>query len=113
MELPGSEDILRAREEVFIKSRRFQEWQPIAGSDIPGAERHYTPQQVAQSWGLGVDKIREIFENEPGVMAMGDPNPKHKRRYITMRIPESVLARVHRRLTAKGAPHAKSVATAR
>ena len=95
----------------FAESQRFRDWQP---SNVAGIlETHYTPQQVAEMWGVGVDMIRETFENEPGVLLLGDRNPKHKRRYITMRIPESVLARVYRRLTAKGVPHAKALAPAR
>lgn len=56
-------------------------------------------------WGLGVDIIRRIFENEPGVIKIVSPERLHKRRYTTLRIPESVLRRVHRRLTeTKGKP---------
>ncbi len=50
-------------------------------------------------WGLGVDTIRKLFEQQQGVLRMDHPETLHKRRYTTIRIPESVLRRVHRRLT--------------
>lgn len=71
----------------------------------PAFEQHYSVQQAAKMWGLGVDIIRRIFENEPGVIKIVSPERLHKRRYTTLRIPESVLRRVHRRLTdTKGRP---------
>jgi hypothetical protein len=35
------------------------------------------------------------------VLVIGDRTPRHKRRYLTLRIPQSVLERVHRRLSSK------------
>jgi len=67
---------------------------------VPG-ERHYAVAEVAEMWHLSPDKVREIFEHEPGVLVIGDRNPRHKRRYLTLRIPQSVLLRVHHRLAAK------------
>jgi hypothetical protein len=65
------------------------------------AERHYAVAEVAKIWNLSVDKVRELFENEPGVLVIGERNPRHKRRYVTLRIPQTVLERVHRRLSSK------------
>jgi hypothetical protein len=67
------------------------------------AERHYAVIEVAGMWNLSTDKVSEIFEHEPGVLVIGDRNPRHKRRYLTLRIPQSVVARVHTRLSFKGA----------
>jgi hypothetical protein len=64
-------------------------------------ERHYAVIEVAELWNLSPDKVREIFEHEPGVLVIGDLNPRHKRRYRTLRIPQTVLLRVHNRLAAK------------
>ncbi len=64
-------------------------------------ERHYAVIEVAELWNLSPDKVREIFEHEPGVLVIGDRKPRHKRRYITLRIPQAVLLRVHNRLAAK------------
>lgn len=66
-------------------------------------ERHYAVTEIAEMWNLSPDKVREIFEGEPGVLMIGDRSPRHKRRYVTLRIPHSVLQRVHRRLSAKAA----------
>ena len=62
-------------------------------------EPHYSPSELAKSWGLDVETIRNLFRNEPGVLKIGDKNPKHKRPYLTLRIPESVAVRLHERLS--------------
>jgi hypothetical protein len=62
-------------------------------------ERHYRPDELAGTWGLSVKVIREIFSNEPGVLKVDRPETRNKRGYCTMRIPESVVVRVHKRLT--------------
>ena len=61
-------------------------------------ERHYTPAEVAELWNLDVETIRRIFQDEPGVVVLQAPVKKGKRPYKTIRIPQSVLERVHRRL---------------
>jgi hypothetical protein len=71
--------------------------------NVVPAERHYAVIEVAEMWNLSPDKIRELFQHEPGVLVMGDRSPRHKRRYLTLRIPQTVLHRVHNRLAAKSA----------
>ena len=62
-------------------------------------ERHYAVSEIAKMWTLDADVIRRLFESEPGVMVLGTATTsRHKRRYMTLRIPESVAQRVHRRL---------------
>ncbi len=63
-------------------------------------ERHYAVAEIASMWNLSTDKVRDLFEEEPGVLLIGRRNPR-KRRYITLRIPESVVERVHCRLSLK------------
>src|SRR6266478_5713602 len=65
------------------------------------SERHYGVVEIAQLWNLSTDKVRELFENEPGVLVIGERSPRHKRRYVTLRIPQTVLERVHLRLSSK------------
>ena len=36
------------------------------------AERHYAVIEVAEMWNLSPDKVREIFEREPGVLVIGE-----------------------------------------
>lgn len=64
--------------------------------EIPSTERHYSPAEVAAMWSMHVDTVRKIFNDEPGVINISLlPSPKHK----TIRIPQVVLDRVHRRRT--------------
>ena len=62
-------------------------------------ERHYVVAEIAELWSLSPDVVRRIFEREPGVLVLGDHGSRSKRRYHTLRIPESVMERVHRRLS--------------
>lgn len=61
-------------------------------------ERHYSLEQIGELWGLSTRTVRKMFENEPGIIVFGNAGSLKKRRYLTLRIPESVLLRVHRRL---------------
>jgi hypothetical protein len=67
------------------------------------SEQHYTPQQLAKNLSLSDTMIRRMFENEPGVIRVGQPSrrlgSKLKRRYYTLRIPKSAAERVYARLT--------------
>ena len=68
-------------------------------------EKHFTPQELAEMWGLSATKIRCMFREEAGVVRIGEPSRRTgrslTRRYYTLRIPESVAERVHNRLTSK------------
>lgn len=75
----------------FTSSDSVREW-PIA------EERHYAPSEVAELWHLNVETIRGIFQNESGILVLHAPTQKGKRSYKTIRIPQSVLERVHKRL---------------
>jgi hypothetical protein len=63
------------------------------------AERHYSVPEIAKLWSLSPDSVQKRFENEPGALVLGGEGSPHKRRYRMLRIPESVLRRVYRRLT--------------
>lgn len=60
-------------------------------------ERHFSPDQIGEIWGLSADSIRRIFEREPGVLVLD--RSKGRRNYRTLRVPESVMQRVHRRMS--------------
>ena len=69
-------------------------------------EKHYTIDEIAAQWHLGYNTVKRMFADEPGVLKIGEPTRlmggrKYKRRYLTMRIPESVLLRVQDRLVHK------------
>jgi hypothetical protein len=60
-------------------------------------ERHYTVAEVATAWNISKDAARRMFQNEPGVLVLPKRTKGSKRRYTTLRIPQSVVERVHRR----------------
>ena len=64
----------------------------------PALEKHYSVREVAEFWGLSGNTIRRIFEKEPGVIEWGSTESRFRRGYRTLRIPESVMLRVHRRM---------------
>ena len=61
-------------------------------------ERHFSPDELAEMWSLSPEVVRELFKREPGVLVLGNDGGRGKRGYHTLRIPESVVERVHRRL---------------
>jgi transcriptional antiterminator len=62
-------------------------------------ERHYSVSEVAKMWALSERTVRRMFEDEDGVLHWGTIETRRKRGYITLRIPESVMLRVHRQRT--------------
>ena len=71
-------------------------------SEETALERHYTVQEVAEMWQLDEKMIRRLFGDEPGVVSIGSEESRFRRAYRTLRIPQSVLVRVHRRLRKAG-----------
>jgi hypothetical protein len=62
------------------------------------AAQHYTVAEIASLWKLSEDTARRLFEKEPDVLVLGNQKPRFgRRRYLTLRIPEFVVERVHRR----------------
>ena len=61
-------------------------------------EHHFSPEQLGDIWGLSADTVRRVFEGEPGVLIIEQAR-RSTRRYRTLRIPESVALRVHRRMS--------------
>jgi hypothetical protein len=66
-------------------------------------EKHFHPEEVAEIWGVSKATIRRVFEKEPGVLLIGEPSRRVgralRRGYFTMRIPQSVVDRVHQKMT--------------
>jgi len=62
-------------------------------------EKHYKATDLAKVWGLSPDAIRRLFKNEPGVLRHVSNKQSSKRAYTTLLIPESVVRRVHARLS--------------
>lgn len=66
---------------------------------MTATEKHYSVEEVAELWNLSRDTVRRIFATEDGVMRITRPGTRYKRAHTTLRVPESVLFRVHKRLT--------------
>ena len=59
-----------------------------------GSQTDFTVAQIASMWQLSTDTIQRLFEDEPGVIVLGNKNPRGKRKRITLRIPRAVMERV-------------------
>lgn len=73
-----------------------------AGAEDLSTERHYSVAELGKIWNLSEKTIRRMFENEPGVLQWGHAERRSRRAYVTLRIPETVALRVHRRLRVAG-----------
>lgn len=91
---------------LLQQSRKFIDWklEEMSAEDAlrlhVAIEKHFTPQELADVWGVSVQTIREIFKGEDGVLKIGSNGTRTRRAYKTLRIPESVAERVHTRLSA-------------
>lgn len=58
-------------------------------------EKHYTPQEVADTLNVSVDTVVRWFSKEPGVIAIGNDERMYTRKKKLLRIPHSALVRFH------------------
>ena len=65
-------------------------------------EKHYGVQALAKMWGYSPNTIRRLFRDEPGVLKIGKPETRFKRKRFQLSIPESVIVRVHNKLSNQG-----------
>jgi hypothetical protein len=108
---PTMQDFIR----VLLKSEKFLNWKPeqrfyeksdrLRPEDLSpkfsAMEEHLTPQELAKAWGVSAEMIRIIFRWEPGVLRLPSQRANGKKRsYVSLKIPQSVAERVHRRLSA-------------
>lgn len=56
----------------------------------------YTPKELAALWKLSENSVRRMFQDRDGVFVLGDSNPRGRRGYTTIRIPESIAMAVWR-----------------
>ena len=78
----------------ITQSRDVIRGAPIHAGAVTPFGRIYTPKELAELWQLSENSIRRLFQDEPGVFTLGDSNPRKKRGYTTLRIPEAVALRV-------------------
>ena len=69
---------------------------PSMAVQHPLEERHFTIREVAEMWNLSDEFIRQLVRDEPGVTEWVRQAPG-RRCYRVLRIPESVVERLHRR----------------
>jgi hypothetical protein len=104
--------------EELLSSKKFVQWRTYAKpkpsygrvedfkyigekyTNLLVDEKHFTPTDLAKAWGVSAETIRVLFRDEPGVLKIGNNGTRTKRGYKTLRIPESIAERVHRRLSA-------------
>lgn len=60
-------------------------------------EKHYRVRELATLWGFSANTVIRIFDGEPGVIRL--ESCSGRRKYATLSIPESVVLRVHERLS--------------
>ena len=91
---------------LLLKSQKFMDWgtprEKIRPTNpaLSVGEKHFTPQELAEAWGVSAETIRQIFRDEQGVLKIGKSGTRVKRGYFTLRIPKEVAERIHRRLSA-------------
>jgi transcriptional regulator GlxA family with amidase domain len=61
-------------------------------------ERHFSVNEVAEMWNISDDTVRRLFRDEPGVLRIANPYRRLKRGYEVLRMPESVVIKVHEKL---------------
>jgi hypothetical protein len=96
---PNPADLVRT-------SEKFLNWKPtkisirdLEQSNVMMDEKHYSPAELADLWGVSVQTIRELFKSEDGVLKIGSDGTRNRRAYKTLRIPYSVAERVHTKLS--------------
>lgn len=58
-------------------------------------EKHYTPQELAETLNVSVDTVIRWFSKMPGTIAVGNDERLHTRRKKLLRVPHSVLMAFH------------------
>jgi hypothetical protein len=58
-------------------------------------ERHFSVGTLSELWCYSPDTVTKMFCDVPGVLKIGTPAGRGKRPRITLRIPESIAAKVY------------------
>lgn len=78
---------MKGKSETKFEWMRDRQSSPV----VNAKETHFSIKQIAEMWSCSKDSVFRIFRDEPGVLKLG--SEKHR----VLRIPSSVLDRVHRR----------------
>jgi hypothetical protein len=71
---------------------------PPADPEVDASELFLTPAEIAERLKIDGETVRRLFLKEPGAIVICFPR-KGKRRYRTLRVPESVFRPVLARLS--------------
>jgi hypothetical protein len=96
------DELLRSKSFLSWRNKPFQYIGKTYKNSM-ASEKHYTATEIADQWGVSADLVRSVFRDEPGVLRIDRPGTRAKRSYSTLRIPESVLVRVHTKLSSRAA----------
>jgi hypothetical protein len=86
--MPWKSDVIEAGQRKPVQSE---------GLHSIALEPHYSVPQVAAMWHVSEKTVRRLFDGEAGVLRWGSSETARKRGYQNLRIPQSVLIRVHHR----------------
>jgi hypothetical protein len=64
-------------------------------------ERHLSINEIAELWGLSPGVVRALFKDRGDVIRIGSGETRFRRGYLTLRVPESVVERVHAELRSR------------
>jgi hypothetical protein len=57
--------------------------------------KHYKIPEIAKLWQYSPETVRQLFKNHPSVLKINRPEWLHKRGYVSLRVPESVLHKLY------------------
>jgi hypothetical protein len=91
----NEEDVARLTEFVAAHVKR----KPTKNEPFvdDGQQENFTVAEIASLWRLSTDTVQRLFEDEPGVVALGNKNPRGKRKRVTLRIPRQIMLNVKKR----------------
>ena len=71
----------------------------LSDTTLPFEERFYAVAEIARIWNLSEDSVRRLFAGEPGVLHIRRTlkGKTQRRPSTTLRIPQSVVERMHKR----------------
>lgn len=93
--MKSGEDILLGRMLEGKLSAKTEKKPPTQEVEMPFAEKHYRPTDLARKWSLSPSKVRHMFKGVPDVKYIGQLGSSGRRSYTTMLIPASVAQRVY------------------
>ena len=86
--MPWKSDVIEAGQKNPVQSD---------GLHSIALEPHYSVPQIAAIWHVSEKTVRRLFDGEAGVLCWENNETARKRGYQNLRIPQSVLIRVHHR----------------